>query len=69
MTKLVILHTYDEDLNVDVYSFRYERKYLVTKESKYDGIEEYIKEALIKLTIQDFTNIDLENVVIIDWTK
>ena len=70
MEKLIIIKRFDEDLNNYVYSINYCRKYFVPLNMDYEGVEKYVANSLILLTLQDFENLDLDkNVVIVDMCK
>ena len=70
MEKLIIVKRFDEDLNAYVYSIDYGRKYFVPLKMDYEGVEKYVANSLIVLTLQDFENLDLDkDVVIVDLCK
>lgn len=69
MEKLIIVKRYDEDSNTYVYSINYSREYFVPSGAEYEGIEKYIANSLVLLTLQDFESLDLDNdIEIVDFT-
>ena len=70
MEKLIIVKKYDEFLDAYVYSINYGRKYIVPLGMDYEGVEKYVANTLIVLTLQDFESLDLDkDISIVDFDK
>lgn len=67
MEKLIIVKRFDEDFKTYVYSINYSRKYFVPLDMDYEGVDKYVANSLIVLTLQDFENLDLDkDIAIVD---